>query len=38
VSSRGPPCTTFATDVNQTCLYESNHCYPHPMCSAWDGS
>ena len=31
-------CTTFATNVNQICQYEINHCYPHWMCSTWGGS
>jgi len=26
------------TNVNLTCQYWSNHCYPRWMCSVWDGS
>jgi len=37
VPSRGPPCYDITWNVNQTCHYESNHCYPCWVCSAWAG-
>ena len=33
----GPSLYDIATNVNQTCHYESNHCYPRWMCSPWAG-
>jgi len=35
--SRCPPCRIFATNVNETFHYESNHCFPRWMCSSCDG-
>jgi len=38
VPSRGPPVQHLPQNVNHTCQYESNYCYPRWMCSAWGGS
>jgi len=32
------PVRHLPQNVNQTCQYESNYCYPRWMCSAWGRS
>jgi len=35
---RGPPCCGFSRNSYYICRFQSNHCYPCWMCSAWAGS